>query len=236
VITDPSGKQTTGKITKYDVTPFGTSSAHASSTPNGDINITVDATRSLRIESDIVSGSGKETHVVWQQELSYSNTQFYLDDFNIQNLIQSSKGTSSSTHNGVSVVLDVFNFPVEIDFTVVSNGSVCFFDHSYDRVLLPSPLITGTTIQERQLANGSLITLPNGSSTGQGSNNNTFSYVDLGGNTFTRKVNTSSNVILLDQQGGNLSPVQTLRSVPLSPDNESWAARQLGGKKEIHIP
>ncbi|KAF8507339.1 peptide N-acetyl-beta-D-glucosaminyl asparaginase amidase A-domain-containing protein [Hysterangium stoloniferum] len=235
VITDPSGKQTTGKITKYDVTPFGTSSAHASSASNGDINITVDATRSLRIESDIVSGSGKETRVVWQQELLYSNTQFYLDNFNTQNVIQSSKGTSLSTHNGVPVVSDIFDFPVEIDFTAVSNGFVCFFDHSYHRELLPSPLITGTTIQERQLASA-FTHIVFDAWTGQGSNNNTFTYVDLRGNSFTRKVNASSNVILLDQQGGNLSPIHNPHSVSLSPNKESWAARLLGGKKDVHIP
>ncbi|KAF8514073.1 peptide N-acetyl-beta-D-glucosaminyl asparaginase amidase A-domain-containing protein [Gautieria morchelliformis] len=234
VITDPSGKQTTGNITHYDVSPFGQSSSSASLGSNGDINITVQASRSLTIEADVKSGSGRTTHVVWQQDLTYSNTQFYLDNFNVQNVVQSSTGRSSSKHDGQTVVQDTFSFPMEIDFLGVQNGSICFFDHSYNRDLLPGPLIIGTTIAERQLANGSLISLPNGSATGEGSNNNTFSYSDLAGNTFTRSVNASRNVILLDQQGGSLSPVQS--STSTSAQVEGWAARLLGGKQDVFSP
>ena len=169
VITDPSGKQTTGKITRYDASPFGVSSSSASLGSNGDLNITVKASRTLTIEADVTSGSGRTTHVVWNQELAYSNTQFYLDNFNVQNVVQSSTGTSSSEHDGETVVRDEFDFPMEIDFTGVSNGCqlfidhrysnlltkspvICFFDHSYNRALVPSRLITGTNIAERQLA------------------------------------------------------------------------------------
>lgn len=87
------------------------------------------------------------------------------------------------------------------------------------------------------LPDGSLISLPNGSNTGQGSNNNTFSYSDLAGNTYTRKVNASNNVILLDQQGGTLPPVQD-SSVPkpVAQAAVGWAARLLGGKHDIFSP
>jgi len=112
---------------------------------------------------------------------------------------------------------------------------VAFFDHSYNRDLLPSPLITGSTISERQLANGSLIMLPNGSNTGTGSNNNTFSYSDLDGNTFTRQVNASNNSIIFDRQGGTLAPSQKLTPAHVPPSLADWgAARLLGGKQEIH--
>lgn len=126
VVTDPSGKQTTGKITKYEASPFGTSSATAS-IGNGDVNITVKASRSLHIEAEVVSGSGQTTHVVWQQELSYSNTQFYLNDFNIQNLVQSSLGTSTSTHNGETIVRDIFDFPVAINLSGNATTSMLFW-------------------------------------------------------------------------------------------------------------
>jgi Peptide N-acetyl-beta-D-glucosaminyl asparaginase amidase A len=122
VITDPSGKQTTGKITRYDVSPFGHSSSSASLGSNGDINITVQASRSLTIEADVKSGSGSTTHVVWQQDLSYSNTQFYMNNFSVQNVVQSSTGQSSSKHDGKTLVQDTFSFPMEIDFTGVQNG------------------------------------------------------------------------------------------------------------------
>ena len=122
VVTDPSGKQTTGKITRYDASPFGAAASSASLGSNGDLNITVTASRSLTIEADVMSGSGRTTHVVWNQELAYSNNQFYLDNLNIQNVVQSSTGTSFSRHDGETVVQDKFDFPMEIDFTSVSNG------------------------------------------------------------------------------------------------------------------
>ena len=46
---------------------------------NGDVNVTVSATRNIHIEADITSGSGKTTHVVWSQNLEFSNTQQFLD-------------------------------------------------------------------------------------------------------------------------------------------------------------
>ena len=49
-----------------------------------DVNVTVAATRKIHIESVITSGSGKTTHVVWDQRLKYSNTQNYLDNTTIQ--------------------------------------------------------------------------------------------------------------------------------------------------------
>ena len=84
VVTDPSGKPTTGKITRYDAQPFAETSITGSVGDNGDVNVTVAATRNIHIESEITSGSGKTTHVVWTQSLQYSNTQNYLDNTNIQ--------------------------------------------------------------------------------------------------------------------------------------------------------
>lgn len=232
VITDPSGKRTTGKITKYEASPFGTSSAKAS-IGNSDINITVTAARSLHIEAEVVSGSGETNHVVWQQDLSFSNTQFYLNNFDVQNLVQSSRGTSSSTHNGVTVVQDIFDFPVTIDLTGNDTTTLCTFDHSYIRNLIPNPIMTGSTINERQLASGSIIELANGDLVGgDSSNNNTFSYVDLDGNTFTRSVNASNNVILLDQQGGTLAGTSH-HGTKLSPEQLGWVAKLPNGRNKV---
>ncbi|GJJ12407.1 hypothetical protein Clacol_006649 [Clathrus columnatus] len=231
---DPSGKQTTGKITKYEAGPFGTSSSSAS-IGNGDINITVEASRSLHIEAEVLSGSGQSTHVVWQQELKYTNTQFYLNNFNVQNLIQSSQGTSSSTHNGVTMVQDIFNFPVTIDLSGNATTTLCSFDHSYIRNLIPHPFMPGSTINERQLADASIIELPDGElAGGDSSNNNTFSYVDVKGNTFTRKVNASNNVILLDQQGGTLAAASQEKHGSLL-NQLGWVAKLPGGRNKIKI-
>lgn len=42
--------------------------------------------------------------------------------------------------------------------------------------------------------------------TGNGTSNNTFSYVDLAGNTYDREVNAALNNITFDHQGGTLAP------------------------------
>ena len=87
------------------------------------------------------------------------------------------------------------------------------------------------------VSDGSLLTFPNGTATGEGSNNNTFSYSDLAGNTFTRRVNASQNVILLDQQGGSLSAVQNGISTQGPHDNlAGWAARLPGGRQNVNSP
>ena len=77
-------------------------------------------------------------------------------------------------------------------------------DHSYNRTLLPAPFILGTTIVERQLAGGSF--QMTGSTSSNGNSNNTFNYVDSAGNTYTRQVNASRDVITFDSQGGSLAP------------------------------
>ena len=47
---------------------------------NGDWNFSVAATHNLRIEADVVSGEGQVNHVVWIQDLQFSNLQSYLDN------------------------------------------------------------------------------------------------------------------------------------------------------------
>lgn len=140
----------------------------------------------------------------------------------------------------------------------INDASVtAFFDHSYEQDLTPSPLITGTTIHSHQTAStyigskqaetitndhtdGSLLFLPNGTSTGTGMNNNTFSYSDLAGNTFTREVRAASNIITFDQQGGSLGPVSDSKGQSHVPDNSPvlfpWAARLPGGKQVSSVP
>lgn len=84
VVTDPSGKPTTGKITVHDAPLFAETTTTGNVGTNGDVNITVSATRNIHIEAEITSGSGETTQVVWEQTLSYSNTQNYLDNTFIQ--------------------------------------------------------------------------------------------------------------------------------------------------------
>lgn len=84
VVTDSSSKPTTGRMISYTAEPFAESKISGSPGENGDFNFTVTASRKIHIESEILSGSGKLTHVVWSQDLQYSNVQNYLANASIQ--------------------------------------------------------------------------------------------------------------------------------------------------------
>lgn len=63
VVTDKtSTKRTTGKMTVYDVQPYAHTATTGSSV-DGIVRATVQASRTVHIETDIVSGSGEKTHV-----------------------------------------------------------------------------------------------------------------------------------------------------------------------------
>lgn len=146
VITDSSSEPTTGNITVYDVEPFATTSDSGESS-GADVDITVLASRSLHIESTVVTGSGEVTHVVWTQKMAYSNHQAYRDNTLIQvrrlqppvdlfndisqNVTQTATGEILSTHNGRTVVSDSFSYPLQVsltfgstDFSNCTDGSV----------------------------------------------------------------------------------------------------------------
>lgn len=84
VVTDSSPKRTVGRITKYIADPFAASTIVGSVGDNGDINVTVSATRQIRIEAEVTSGSGITKHVVWSQDLRYSNMQSFLENTSVQ--------------------------------------------------------------------------------------------------------------------------------------------------------
>ncbi|KAJ7172470.1 peptide N-acetyl-beta-D-glucosaminyl asparaginase amidase A-domain-containing protein [Mycena filopes] len=207
VVTDSSSEPTTGKITSYSADPFAKTTTTGSVAANGDISIAVTATREIHITADIVSGSGKKNHVVVSQSLQYINQQDYLENTLVQNLFQSSSGSVLSTHNNVPTVVDTFSYPITINFTSLNNAGTSFsttFDHSYDRHLVPAEFILGSQIKERQVAGG-FFTIASTGNTGNGTNNNTFSYVDTENNSFFRQVNAAFNNITLDKQSGSLS-------------------------------
>lgn len=140
-----------------------------------------------------------------------------------QIVTQTASGTSLSTHNGIPAVSDVFSYPLTINYDTTSeDGSSWYakFDHSYNRVLEPSPFILSSTIKERQLADGSFVASSSGNH-GSGTNNNTFSYLDakvcthagysyivdlqLQGNTYYRSVGAVNNNITHDDISGTLA-------------------------------
>ncbi|KAF8136358.1 peptide N-acetyl-beta-D-glucosaminyl asparaginase amidase A-domain-containing protein [Boletus edulis] len=203
VITDPSGKPTTGKITRYDVQPYAVTETSASISGT-DVNVTVQAQRSLYIEAVVISGSGQETTVAFQQSLDYTNTQYYLDNTTIQNVAQVSSGSVVSLHNGVPIVMDNFEYPlyINISYLEMTNTSQTsrLIIPTTDR-LSPAPFILGSTIVERQQTAGYFTIATTGNS-GNGTSNNTFSYIDTKGNTYDREVDAAYNAIVYDQQSG----------------------------------
>ncbi|KIM33130.1 hypothetical protein M408DRAFT_61343 [Serendipita vermifera MAFF 305830] len=209
---DSSGKQTTGNITRYEVPAFATSQHSVKSFSADSYNFTVNAGHSLVIESTIISGSGKETHVVWKQDLQFTNLQTYLNNATEILLTQNTRGISTSIHNNVPVITDSIDFPLSIDYvTSVSDekgsGFSADFNHRYNRQYLPSPWEIRTDIHSAQRAWGTYITSPNQgfNRTANGTSENSFSYVDAKLNSYYRVVNSLNNTITKDQQGGSLT-------------------------------
>jgi hypothetical protein len=235
ITTAATNTPTTGNMTVYEANDFPVSNSSASVSENGDVVIAVTASRTIHIESDVCSG-GACTAVVFDQNLEYSNVQTYLDDFNIQNVLQKSSGTVSSTHNGVVALKDDFSYPFAVNITTVTDDSfTTVFDHSYDRDLLPAPFILGSTIQERQIAGGFFLEQASGN-TGNGTSNNTFSYVDTAGNTYSRIVDASLNAITFDQISGSLADTQ---EEPVSqtqgPLQAKFAGARLPGGRTVGV-
>ncbi|KAL4067629.1 peptide N-acetyl-beta-D-glucosaminyl asparaginase amidase A-domain-containing protein [Scleroderma citrinum] len=208
VITHPSGRRTTGQMISYDAQPYAVTQTYGS-VSQADVTVTVKAQRHLHIESLVVSGDGTENYVVFEQNLDYTNTQYYLNYTNTQNIAQVSSGSVKSTHNGVPVVVDNFEYPLFINLTYLDVDSTFMsfltsFDLSYNRQLLPAPFILGSDITEHQLATG-FFAISSAGNTGSGDNNNTFSYVDSQQNTYNRVVDAVLNKVVYDQQSGTLA-------------------------------
>ena len=84
IVTDPkSSRPTTGRVTSYNAQPFARATT-VGSAEGAVVSASVQASRNIHIEADIVSGSGEKTHVVWSQALSYSNVQTYHQNGSIQ--------------------------------------------------------------------------------------------------------------------------------------------------------
>jgi len=119
-----SSEPTTGKMTSYAADPYAVATTPGSVRGSGDLDIDVQAKREIRIEAEVVTvGEGKTTsttRVVWVQSLTYTNVQRWRDGGLVQLLQQTASGTSSSTHNGVTALQDVFSYPLNINFTFLT--------------------------------------------------------------------------------------------------------------------
>ncbi|KAK7693712.1 hypothetical protein QCA50_003284 [Cerrena zonata] len=252
VITDPSGEPTTGNITVLDVQPFAETTTTGTIAPNGDVSFTVKATRKIHVESTIISGSGKTSHVVWSQNLEYSNTQHYINNSAIQLLDQTATGTFTSTLDGASTLVDEFSYPLNINITNLNpSGTSCKLslrpipNHDLDLLLSschrhrpfirptshPAPFILGSTIHNHQLSGG-FFTIASTGNTGNGTSQNMFSYVDVAGNTYDREISSVNTNITSDHQGGTLAP-KTVARFPSSQQPLTVAKARLPGGRLI---
>ncbi|KAH8978225.1 peptide N-acetyl-beta-D-glucosaminyl asparaginase amidase A-domain-containing protein [Lactarius akahatsu] len=203
---DSSTLPTTGNITLYQAEDYALSTVTGSN--DSDINIIVNASRSIHIEAEIIAGSGEQTKVVFTQNLEYGNVQNYPQhDPNPQQVFQIASGETLSTHNGETALQDTFTYPLLMDSAMPGTGALWSqIDQSYDRELHPAPFIMGTTIVEHQVAAGTVNTIEIDNFGSNGTSSNTFNYIDTEGNTYTRQVNASGSAITFDNQGGTLAP------------------------------
>ena len=84
VVLDSSEKATTGSMTVHSAPLYASTTTTGQTNGPGDIDFTLKASRNIHIESDIITGSGTKTYVVWSQSLSYENTQTYRQNASVQ--------------------------------------------------------------------------------------------------------------------------------------------------------
>lgn len=75
---------TSGNITKYEVEDYAQTTSGGNVSASGDLTVTVGATRSIRIESEIWTGNGDKVEVVFEQQLQFENVQSYVNDASIR--------------------------------------------------------------------------------------------------------------------------------------------------------
>ncbi|KAH9061967.1 peptide N-acetyl-beta-D-glucosaminyl asparaginase amidase A-domain-containing protein [Lactarius vividus] len=206
---DSSTLPTAGNMTLYQASDYATSTVRGSNV--NDINIIFNASRSIHIEAQIIAGSGERTKVVFTQNLEYGSVQNYAQNNPFpQHVFQIASGETLSTHNGEMALQDTFTYPFLFGFATPEGTNVLWaqMDRAYNRVLHPAPFIVGTTIIERQAVTGTEQVTGYTFGT-NGTSSTTFYYTDTEGNTYTRQVNTSGDVITSDEEGGTFAPTVT---------------------------
>lgn len=217
VQTGNNKRRTTGKITSYKVPQYiDPKIAVGSNADNSTVWGTTEAERFIEIEAELIAGDGEKVEVVWRQDLSFKNKQVYKNTAYYENVVQTSEGTSTSTHNGKVTLSDTFSFPISIwsNYTGTPTSSGLYelpgaVNHSYVRTLLPPPILAGgmkTEIDTTQSATGSLFVDSGGViRKATGNNEEKFSYIDGKGNTYHRDVVVQNNTVVSDHQAGSLA-------------------------------
>ncbi|EEB95044.1 hypothetical protein MPER_06048, partial [Moniliophthora perniciosa FA553] len=192
IVTDSSTEPTTGKMTIYDVEPYAQSSSAATVKDDGEIDITVNATRQLHIESTIVSGSGVRMKPC-------SNRIFISLIFRVTKPILQYQGTGDSP----SAPSAGYGNQLPDTRAFRANGAdkdKTIFDSITGVVSVSRPVWTIPVPKSkfRSLTPGwtydtaeGFFSAQEGSNTANGTNNNVFRYKDASGNTYNRRVNAA---------------------------------------------
>lgn len=69
--------------------------------------------------------------------------------------------------------------------------------------------------------------------TGNGTSNNSLTYVDTAGNTYNRQVNAVLNNITFDQEGGSLAPSTRTHFPSFSPQTKTFGDARLPGGRTV---
>ncbi|KAG8929126.1 hypothetical protein FRC02_005963, partial [Tulasnella sp. 418] len=244
VSTSGSDKQTTGHIARYVVPEYALATISGSTSPSEppyrDVNVTVTADHRLYIEAEIQNGWHKKT-VRWSQSHSFSNKQEYRNHAGVQNMTQVTAGSSISTHNGIPKISDKFHYPLSIDFYHIKDtrgdGYGVTFDLAFHRTELhPLHRTLSTVINSHRKSVGERILPPKGSAIHIAESDETFSYADVKGNTYTRHVKAAKGEVTYDREGGSLAKHSTSAlnvNEPKSSHIEDGLARIHGGQTLI---
>ncbi|EJD43826.1 hypothetical protein AURDEDRAFT_167205 [Auricularia subglabra TFB-10046 SS5] len=105
--------RTTGRLLKHDAGSLKLKTAGGASAGNETVWTKVAATRNMHVES-VINVGGRTRRVVAKQNLSFENTARYADEGWVQWVEQMTKGTTSSSQDGITYLRDVFEYPISM--------------------------------------------------------------------------------------------------------------------------
>ncbi|RDB29168.1 Peptide-N4-(N-acetyl-beta-glucosaminyl)asparagine amidase A [Hypsizygus marmoreus] len=203
---------TTGKMKRYEVSDLQSRTSGGASSRNETVWTTVNASRKLFIESELVTSEGMKT-VSFSQFLNYANEARYADDGWVQWADQTTTGTVISTHGGVTVLRDAFDYPLKVFsnyslYTAEFGAYGSDIHQTHSRALLPPLGASYRSIHSVQHAEGQ-IGMDNWPGlrhaiNGSGTTDQTFAYVDGRGETYFRDIAAKNDGWVRDRVWGTL--------------------------------
>ena len=215
---DPSGKQTKGKILKYEAEELPASVFDISGSVVGDIttNGTLTATvrtkrpRTLRIVSELSTGGSILPQLItWTQSYTFSNTQ--VETAAVDTINQTASGSNTATHGAQLFIGQQVDYPLNVKLSSDATTLNATVDHAYHSTWnsaitegsfwLPNRVQVDTT----QNAGANSILSNGGIAGGNGTTTQTYQYND-NRYSFGRTTSVKSYLVTSDKVSGNLAP------------------------------